>query len=101
MRMEKELEKSFNGKKVFTQETFDYSVAKIGDYVEEAVVDDAMNVLPPACMKAECSQMGSPYGHKDDPETGEWRATFTTFKRVSNDIWEYCGHCFLGENKER
>ena len=38
----------YNGKPIFTQENFNYSEAKIGDYVEQAVVDDAMDCLPPA-----------------------------------------------------
>lgn len=94
----------YNGKKVFTQDTFSYEDIKIGDYVEQAVVDDAMNMLPPACMRSSCSQAGEPYSHRQDPDTGRWRATYATFKRVTsgNDgIWEYCGHCFCGENEER
>lgn len=42
----------YNGKPIFTQENFNYSEAKIGDYVEQAVVDDAMDCLPPASMSA-------------------------------------------------
>ena len=94
----------YNGKEVFTQDTFSYEDIEIGDYVEQAVVDDAMNMLPPACMRSSCSQVGEPYSHRQDPDTGKWRATYTTFKRVTsgNDgIWEYCGHCFCGENEER
>ena len=48
----------YNGKPIFTQENFNYSEAKIGDYVEQAVVDDAMDCLPPASMSARCAQMG-------------------------------------------
>lgn len=94
----------YNGKEVFTQDTFSYEDIEIGDYVEQAVVDDAMNMLPPACMRSSCSQVGEPYSHRQDPDTGKWRATYATFKRVTsgNDgIWEYCGHCFFGENEER
>lgn len=94
----------YNGKEVFTQDTFSYEDIEIGDYVEQAVVDDAMNMLPPACMRSSCSQVGEPYSHRQDPDTGKWRATYATFKRVTggNDgIWEYCGHCFCGENEER
>lgn len=94
----------YNGKEVFTQDTFSYEDIKIGDYVEQAVVDDAMNMLPPACMRSSCSQVGEPYSHRQDPDTGRWRATYATFKRVtsgSDGIWEYCGHCFCGENEER
>ena len=95
----------YEGKEVWTEETFSYQKVQVGDYVEQAVVDDAMDCLPPACMTAACSQMGEPYSHREDPETGEWRATYATFKKVGgkwpNGIWQYCGHCFRGENVER
>ena len=93
----------YRGKEVLTQDTFDYATVQIGDYVEQAVVDDAMNCLPPACMSAACSQMGEPYSHREDPETGKWRATYATFKRCLDapGVWEYCGHCFQGETVER
>lgn len=96
---------TYNGKEVWTQETFEYSKVKVGDYVEQAVVDDAMDCLPPACMTSRCSQMGEPYSHREDPESGKLRPTFATFKRVAggwpNGIWQYCGHCFCGETEER
>ena len=96
-----------NGKKIFTQDEFNYNTAKIGDYVEQAVVDDAMDLLPPACMKSNCSQIGEPYSCRQDPNTGKWRDTYTTFKKIcgtwskGDEVWEYCGHCFCGENTER
>jgi len=93
----------YNGKEVLTQDTFDYATVKIGDYVEQAVVDDAMDCLPPACMTSSCSQMGEPYSHRLDPKTGRWRATYATFKHCGDmpGVWEYRGHCFCGENVER
>lgn len=94
----------YNNKEVWTEDNFDYSTVKVGDYVEQAVVDNAMDLLPPACMTSRCAQMGEPYSHREDPETGRWRATYATFKRVtsgSDGIWMYCGHCFQGENVER
>ena len=51
----------FNNKPVLTPEEFDYSTAKIGDYVNQEVVDNAMDCLPPACYCSRCSQMGEPY----------------------------------------
>lgn len=92
---------TYNGRKVFTQDDFDYGAARPGDYVEDAVVDEAMNTLPPAGMRSDCSQLGEPYSHQEDPDTGKWRATYATFKRITHGIWEYCGHCFMGENRER
>jgi hypothetical protein len=95
----------YQGKKVWTEDAFDYQKVQIGDYVEQAIVDNAMNCLPPACMTSLCSQMGEPYSHREDPETGTLRATYATFKKVAgeypNGIWQYCGHCFRGENVER
>ena len=88
-----------NGKEVWTADNFDYSTVKVGDYVEQAVVDNAMNCLPPACMRSDCAQLGEPYSHREDPETGRFRATYATFKRVTSGydgIWQYCGNCFRG-----
>lgn len=48
----------YEGKEVWTQENFSYQDVKIGDYVEQAVVDDAMDCLPPACMTSRCSPDG-------------------------------------------
>ena len=91
----------YNGKEVFTFDTFSYSTVKVGDYVEEAVVDYAMNIVFPACMRSDCSQVGEPYSHYIDPDTGKLRPVFATFKHVTADKWQYCGHCFRGENVER
>ena len=78
---------------IFTSETFRYEAAKPGDYVVEAVVDEAINCLPPAFLSSACAQMGCPYSHREDPKTGRWRATYATFKRCPDvpGIWEYCG----------
>ena len=86
---------------VFNEDTFDTSIAVPGDLVTEEVVDFFINCLPPACMRSDCSQLGEAYSHKEDPTAGKWRATFLTFKLSHDDILEYCGHCFAGENIER
>lgn len=93
----------YQGKEVWTQENFSYEMARPGDFVEQAIVDNAMDCMPPACMTGRCSQMGEPHSHRLDPQTGRWRATYATFRRCSDDygVWEYCGYCFLGETEER
>lgn len=95
----------FNGKHVWKQDNFTYEAVKVGDYVEQAIVDAAMDCVPPACMRADCSQMGEPYSARMDEKTGRWRDTYETFRKVGgewpNGIWEYCGHCFRGETVER
>ena len=35
----------YQGKKVWTEDAFDYQKVQIGDYVEQAIVDNAMNCL--------------------------------------------------------
>lgn len=95
----------YNGKEVFTEETFDYSIVRPGDYVNRDVVDNALDCMPPACMRSDCCQMGEPYSFRID-ENGKARSTYATFKKVcggnhDEQVWEYCGHCFRGENKER
>lgn len=91
-------------KEILTPETFRYSDAQIGAYVSRGVVDDAMDCVPPTCMTSVCAQMGEPYSTRQDPDTGRWRNTFATFRRVTagpDGIWQYCGHFFRGENVER
>ena len=95
---------TYQGKEVYTPDTFSYERAQVGDYVSQAVVDDAMDCLPPACMSSACAQMGEPYSTKLDPDTRRYRETYATFKRVTegrDGIWQYCGHCCQGENTER
>lgn len=91
----------YNGKTVYTTDTFDYSKAKPGDYVDSELVADMMDLLPPACMTNRCSQVGEPYSTRLDPTNGKYRDTYSTFTRVSRDVWMYCGNCFLGEIEER
>ena len=95
----------YNGKEVFTRDNFEYSTAQVGDYVTSDVVMDAMDCLPPACIRLDCSQMGEPYSHREEPDTERWRATCATFRCLQggwNDgVWEYRGNCFRGETTER
>ena len=95
---------TYNGKEVFTQETFSYAKVQIGDYVSQEVVDDAMDILPPVCMSSACSQVGEPHSTRLGPNTGKYRNTYETFKRVTegqDGIWQYCGDCFAGETTKR
>ena len=92
-------------KEIFTEDTFDFSKAKIGDLVESDFVSSLMDLLPPACMSLRCAQDGEPYSHREDPDTGKLRPTFSTFKCIEGDwkngVWEYCGNCFRGETTQR
>lgn len=83
--------------RVYTPENFSYAKAMIGDLVSESVVDNAMNCLPPVCMRSDCAQMGEPVSTRKDGK-GKWRYIYHTFKRISHEVWEYRGCCFCGEN---
>ena len=85
---------------IYTEDTFDTSTAKVGDLVEEQVVDNFMDCLPPACYRQDCAQLGEPSNYKQDEKTGKWRPTFLTFRKVRDGVWAYCGKCFCGENTE-
>lgn len=95
----------YYGKKILTQEEFDFEAGHIGDYVEQAVINDAMDILPPVYMAADCLQVGEPCCYAKDPNTGKWEFTYSTFKLVAgewrNGLWEYCGNCFYGETAVR
>ena len=89
----------YEGRKVFNKDTFMYSYP-VGTLVSEEVVDDAINALPPACMRSDCSQLGEPAAYRID-DNGNARATYATFKRITKGVWVYCGDCFRGENVQR
>lgn len=93
--------REYEGKTVFNKDYYSGCDAlNVGDLVEEEIVDDLINCLPPACMRSDCSQLGEPHNHKIDDD-GKTRATYVTFKRIAEGIWEYCGDCFRGENVQR
>lgn len=98
-----QVKRTWNGKLVMTSDDFCYENAIPGDLVSEDVVDNALNCMPPASDTSNCTQMGEPYSHRNDPETGKVRPTFATFRRIASapeNIWEYCGHCFQGKTTE-
>lgn len=49
---------TYNGKEVITEDSFPYDTAQVGDYVEASIVMNAMDCLPPACMRLDCAQLG-------------------------------------------
>ena len=72
---------------------------EIGDLVDASIVDQIINCLPPACMRSDCTQLGEPTDHRMDK--GQLKPVFATFRKVEDNIWEFCGSCFQGENAER
>ena len=93
--------KFYNGKEVIDKEHyFGLDACEIGSYFTENMVNDFMDMLPPACWRSDCAQIGEPSSHRID-ENGNGKATYATFKRIAEGIWEYCGDCFRGENVKR
>lgn len=41
--------------------------------------------------------MGDPYDSRFNPKTGKYMTTYSTFVRVGDKVWKYCGNCFPGE----
>lgn len=68
-----------------------------GDLVEEDIVDELINCLPPACMRSDCTQLGEAYSHEEDSE-GRTKPTFATFEKIAEFTWKFCGYCFAGKN---
>ena len=91
----------YNGKEVVDKEHyFGLDAHEIGTYFTEDMINDFMDMLPPACMRSDCSQIGEATSSRVD-ENGNGHATYATFKRIAEGIWEYCGDCFRGENVMR
>jgi hypothetical protein len=70
---------------------------KIGDLVDEEMVNYFIDVLPPATFNSNLIQIGEPYSHEKD-SNGNYRATYSTLKNTCEG-WEYCGNCFRGDTK--
>lgn len=70
-----------------------------GDTVDEQIVNDFRDCVPPASMSRGYLQVGEAYDHMVD-ENGRWRPTFMTFA-FKDGVWVYCGCCFRGETVHR
>ena len=89
--------REYNGKTVYNSDYWSFN-RPIGSLVEENIVWDMINCVPPKCMRSDCMQCGEPAGTRQDETTGKWKNTYSTFKKVAEGIYEYCGDCFKGEN---
>lgn len=86
--------RTYEGKPVYNRDNLIWDICEIGDYIEDSIAQDILDALPPACMRSDCLQLGEPNSHING------RATYLTLKRVSSDVWEFCGYCFRGQNTE-
>lgn len=89
----------FNKKEIIDKDHyFGMDACESGDYFTDNVVDMLINMLPPACLRQNCTQIGGAYDHKYDKH-GRYKPTFATFEKVTDKIWRYCGPCFYDENE--
>ena len=95
---------TYNGKHVYTQNDFPGCAnLQIGDCVTYEVIQNLMDLLPPAYYSSYLFQMGEPYDHVtlDD---GKCYPIYTTFNFVvsaeETEIWAYCGHCLKNWDNE-
>ena len=91
--------------KIITQEmlanTESFTEAvKPGSYVEDAIVDNFLNCVPPATHRHNLIQCGEPYSSAWDEDSQRYRATYITFS-LSGLIWQYAGTCFIGETTHK
>lgn len=70
-------------------------VAEVGDSVDESIVDEFANCVPPAWYSSGLVQCGEPYSHEKDEKSGNFRPTYVTFLKEDGK-WIYKGHCFRG-----
>ncbi len=92
---------TYNGKPVYNWDHVYWEIMEPGSYVNREIADHMLNVLPPAYWTRNVIQLGEPYDHRplpDDPE--KYAPTYDTFVRVTDEVWEYRGHCFKGKTEE-
>lgn len=75
------------------------NVAKAGDEVEKAIVDEFANCVRPNVRGADYVQCGEAYSMELDEKTGRMKETYSTFERRDGK-WYFVGNCFMGENVE-
>jgi hypothetical protein len=67
----------------------------VGETVDDAMVDYFRDVVPPAWFTSSMLQVGEAYAHVDG------KPTFTTFTKLSEGAWRYCGTCYIGQTEHK
>lgn len=81
----------YEGKTVFSIDYWCYD-RPIGSLVQEEVVDDLINSVPPKSMRRNCMQGG------ECADTVQEGNRYPTFKQVAENVYEWCGNCLRGQN---
>lgn len=72
------------------------SWARVGDIVDEQIVEEFRDCISPIAYDAMYLQCGEPYTHEFNPKTRKWEPAFITFARELGS-WVYKGICFYRE----
>ena len=94
--------RTLNGWNEFAEQTGKYSwydYVRVGDIVDETIVDHFMNVMPPRAMSSNYLQVGEAFSHRYDIDR-RLKATYMTFAK-GDGVWRYYGHCFAYETINR
>lgn len=82
-----------DGKRILNADYWTYE-RPVGSLVEEKIVMDLADCVPPTTFSNWLIQSGEPHDHKEEGPT------FATFLKVGKDIWEWRGYCFKGKTEE-
>lgn len=75
------------------------SWARVGDIVDEHIVEEFRDCISPIAYDAMYLQCGEPYTHEFNPKTRKWEPAFITFARELGS-WVYKGICFYREYED-
>lgn len=92
--------KQFNGKVVYNRDYCFLNALSAGDLVGQDVYNFFVDAVQPACLRSDCTQLGEAASIKID-ENGHEKNVYETIRKIADGIYEYCGRCFRGENRER
>ena len=93
--------REYNGKIVYNEDWWFGEIGKPGDLVEESIAEWIGNCVPPVAYGRDYIQCGEPSDSRFDDKANKYKSTWATFKRIADDVWEYCGDCFKGEDRPR
>lgn len=81
-------------------------IAKAGDSVDEEIVEQFRNSLPPICNGKEFMQAGGAYSHILVKDLGVYAPTYATFKKYilpetnPEGVWVYMGNCLRHDTRD-
>ena len=75
------------------------SLVRVGDIVDEQIVEEFRDCIPPVAYNARYLQYGEAYTHKFNPKTQKYEPAFMTFAKEVG-LWVYKGICFYKEYED-